>query len=606
MNGRGMGPLLLAGLLAALVSCQAPTLRPPAGRSSPQASPAASTRLAAADSALFKGDYDAAESAYLQLIKEQAPGAASHYSTLLAYEARLPEAVTEAQAGVDLHRDSDSLGRLARALDWSEDVAGAVAAGASAVSTTPVSTLSRLFYAEALSDSGRFTEAESQLRAASSRVTGAYERAELDREWSNLYRDRGVQQSELNYIELAIKDQPGFPERQLELARYYYANQKPASAQALLQKLASGSGAKNYRLLVAGAAAAFTGGDPSRAGSLLMAAAQVRPSGTEAALGRAELAVAVNRDFQGAHDILASVLRADPQAADVSRYLRYLDLLVLKRDPAADAAQSPDDSTAQLRKAALESVNRYRSSVGVAPLTEDPGITQGAEAHAYSSLFNLGQPQLQGLGIHSEDQSLPGFSGESSIVRDRHFGYTGTRGAEVINHVATAGGSVRLWIDSVYHRYPLLARETTAAGYAMVSIGIVSLSVLDLGLGDPVAGDPLVYPTPEQENVPAYFNGGEVPDPLPPGTDYPVGYPVTLQLGAAQALSVSAGRLLDASGAEVPSYQLQPGSSGLSGSEWALLAKQPLKPGGRYTVEVAGKADGQDFDKRWSFTVATQ
>jgi hypothetical protein len=244
--------------------------------------------------------------------------------------------------------------------------------------------------------------------------------------------------------------------------------------------------------------------------------------------------------------------------------------------------------------------------VGVAPLTEDPGITQGAEAHAYYYLFNLGQPQLQGLGIHSEDQSLPGFSGESSIVRDRHFGYTGTRGAEVINHVATAGGSVRLWIDSVYHRYPLLARETTAAGYAMVSIGIVSLSVLDLGLGDPVAGDPLVYPTPEQENVPAYFNGGEVPDPLPPGTDYPVGYPVTLQLGAAQALSVSAGRLLDASGAEVPSYQLQPGSSGLSGSEWALLAKQPLKPGGRYTVEVAGKADGQDFDKRWSFTVATQ
>src|ERR671938_75866 len=99
---------------------------------------------------------------------------------------------TQAQAGADFRRDSDSLGRLARALDWSEDLAGALAAGASAVNTTPVSTLSRLFYAEALADSGRFAEAESQLRAAEPRVSPGYEQAELDREWSNLYRNRGA------------------------------------------------------------------------------------------------------------------------------------------------------------------------------------------------------------------------------------------------------------------------------------------------------------------------------------------------------------------------------------------------------------------------------
>ena len=42
----------------------------------------------------------------------------------------------------------------------------------------------------------------------------------------------------------------------------------------------------------------------------------------------------------------------------------------------------------------------------------------------------------------------------------------------------------------------------------------------------------------------------------------------------------------------------------LTAYEWALLAKKPLTAGGRYTVEVIGKLDGQDFTRRWSFTVA--
>jgi hypothetical protein len=30
-----------------------------------------------------------------------------------------------------------------------------------------------------------------------------------------------------------------------------------------------------------------------------------------------------------------------------------------------------------------------------------------------------------------------------------------------------------------------------------------------------------------------------------------------------------------------------------------------LKPGGRYTVEVTGTADGKSFTKQWSFTVVS-
>ena len=45
---------------------------------------------------------------------------------------------------------------------------------------------------------------------------------------------------------------------------------------------------------------------------------------------------------------------------------------------------------------------------------------------------------------------------------------------------------------------------------------------------------------------------------------------------------------------------------GRASSEWALLAQHPLTPGAKYTVEVVGKVDGQDFSRRWSFTVASR
>ncbi|PZR86339.1 MAG: hypothetical protein DLM67_24125 [Candidatus Nephthysia bennettiae] len=609
MIGWGPRAALLAGFLIVIAACQAPVLSRQSTGSNSTPSSSAASRLAAADARLFAGDYDGAESGYLPLVKEGAPGAAAHYSTLLAYEARLPEAVTQARAGVSLNADSDSLARLTRALDWSEDVSGALAAGARAVHTGRGAALAHVFYSEALADAGRSSEAEHELRAAERVVAGGYQRSELDREWANLYRDRGQFQSEFNYLQLAVKELPSFPERQLEVVRYDYANQRPTSAQAILDRLAGGPLKHNYWFLVGGAGAAFIGGDAGHASSLFSAAALARPAGADAALGLAELDVAVKRDFNAAHDRLVEVLKMDPSSVDIYRYLRYLDLLVLKKDADAELSSlvpQPPADLATVRRAALDRLNSYRAALGVAPVSEDPAIAEGAEAHAYFYLFNFGQSQLRGLGIHTEDQTLPGFTGADSLLRDRHFGYQGNRGAEVINHVAIPEGSIQVWMDSVYHRYPLLARETAAAGYGEAGLGILSISIMDLGVADPGRGDPIVYPAPDQSDVPGYFNGQEVPDPLPQGATYPVGYPVTLQVGSGQTLAVSSGKLIGSDNQEVPSYTLQPGASGLSQSEWALLAQHPLTPGARYTVEVVGKVDGQDFSKRWSFTVARQ
>lgn len=599
---RGWSGLLYVVLCMALVACQAPGAH--ATSSPAPSSGATDRRVAAADARLYAGDYDGAEADYRSLEASSVPGAASHLSTLLAYENRFQDALVQAQAGVEVRADSDSLARLTRALDWAQDVDGAVTAGARAVAARPAQALAHVFYSEALADAGRLDDARRELHTAEGMGGDAYVRGEIYREWSNLDRARGDPASELNNTELALKAQPSFPERQLDLIRFDYGNQRPDSAGALAGKLLANRG-KSYRLLVAVADAALVGGDVTRAPSLYSAAAGLRPDGAEAALGQAEIDVAIQRNFTAAHDLLLSTLRRDPTSSGVYEYLRYLDLLVLKTNPASEldpiAPQRPGDIAAA-RKAALDALNGARSAAGLPVLSEDPALDEAAQAHAYFYLFNASQSQLSGAGITMEDASLPGFTGARGIDRDRHFGFTGARGTELASHVLTARASVRSSINSVFHRLPVVDRETVAAGYGEARVGSIAISVLDVGAGPAGTGDPSIYPADGQSDVPVAFVDDEVPDPLPSGSISPAGYPVSLEVGGAQQLKVTAGRLLGPDGKEVPSYVFTPGNQ-VGQSQWALVAKQPLKPGARYTAEVTGTVDGKDFSRRWSFAV---
>ena len=594
---------LLVALTLVVAGCQVSSAKSPP---SPGPAPALDRRVAAADVKLFAGDYDGAEAAYRSLAKSNVPGAASHLSTLLAYETRFEEATGQAEAAVSASPDSESLARLCRVLDWSEDPNAAIAAGARAIAAKPVHPLAHVFYSEALADAGLYDLATRELRAAEDMGGGAYVQAEINREWANYYRARGDAQSELNYTQLALKAQPSFPERQLDLIRYDYvaAHGKQSAARPATDKLLAAH-PKNYAILVAAADAALGGGDVQRAPALYSAAAAVRPGGVEAALGLAEVNVALNRDFNAAHDLLLNALKQNPTSSGIYEFLRYLDLLVLKRDPAAElgpiSSQRPADLAAD-RKAALDRLNSMRSSLGIPPVREDAAMAEAAQAHAYFFMFNAGQQQLSGVGIHTEDSSLPGFVGAQPLDRDRHFGYAGSRASEVITHVMTPSSSIADWVDAVFHRYPLLDRETSVVGYGEARIGVLRIAVMDLGSDQPGAGEAIVYPAADQMGVPAAFADDEVPDPLPQGAPKPAGYPVTLALGGAQKLSVTTGRLLGPDGQEVPSYILNPGNQ-ISAAEWSLIPHSPLKPGAKYTAEVIGTVDGKDFSKRWSFTV---
>ncbi|HEX6348300.1 MAG TPA: CAP domain-containing protein [Candidatus Dormibacteraeota bacterium] len=602
MRGRGRRLAALAGLATlALAACQAPGAGP---QPAPSASAAGNDQLARADQRFWSGDYDGAESLYQELAKSRVAGAASRYAVFLAYQSRFAEAVTQAQAGVRQKADSGALARLTRALDWSDDVDAAVAAGGRAVATQPVDPLAHAYYSEALADAGRFDDARQQLRAAeNAHPSDRYTQAEIFREWANFYRDQGDAEGELNYTELALKTQPKFPERTLELARYYYVHQKPDEAHAQIN--AAGRLSESYGVHLAAGDSAFYSGDLDVADAQYQAALGVRPAAAGASLGAAEVRVAGSRDFRAAHDQLLQALRKDPSNSDVFEFLWYLDKLVLKTDPAAELAPiaaTPPGGLATDRQAALDVVNGYRQQAGVPPVTADPALSEGAEEHAWYTIFNYGQPSQSGLGIHTEDPSLPGFTGANFLQRDIAAGYRGNRGSEVIDHVYTPSAAVSVWIDSVYHRFPILDRETQAAGYGEASIGILAAAVMDLGVGAPAKTAPVVFPATGAREVPAAFVGHEDPDPAPAGTQYPVGYPVTLTVGSGSAFHVDSSKLLGPDGKELAGFTLMPGQQ-VDSWAWCFLPQDPLRPGATYTAELTGTLDGQPLDQRWSFTV---
>ena len=595
---------ILAVLLGA--ACQ-PRAALPGGGASPSPGPGAAQALARADDDFFSGRYGAAETAYRGLAEQGDAHARAHLALLLTYESRFEDAVAEARQAVSARRDSVTLARLTRALDWSDEIPAALAAGAAAVQAAPVDPVAHDYYAEALSDAGRYAEAEAQLVLGERQALTPYQVAEAAREWSNYYRDRGQPDDELNYVEIALRYEPGFPERSVELAREYYGTlpARTADARNALRRALDGH-AEEYAVILSAADAAFLGKDVTTGERYYRQALAVEPGGPAAAVGLAEILVAVKRDPSGAHDALLDSLRRHPDSSAVYQYLSELDALVLKRNARAELAPIAPQAPAALgaeRASAYGSVDAYRGQVALGALHPNAALEQAALAHAYYYLFNFGQASLNGLGVHSEDRSLPGFTGVNSAERDRHFGYQGYQSSEVINHTFTAEAAVEVWADSVYHRYPLLGRESADLGYGEAQVGSLSINVLDLGVGPPATGAPLVYPAAGQADVPGAFTGNEIPDPAPTA-QYPIGYPITVQAGGADTIVLGIVSVSGPGGAPLRLYLLNSGSQDLGSNELAILPRSPLKPATTYTVTVIGKLDGRSWSKTWTFTTA--
>lgn len=93
-----------------------------------------------------------------------------------------------------------------------------------------------------------------------------------------------------------------------------------------------------------------------------------------------------------------------------------------------------------------DQLNDLRKRAGLQPVELDERLSRGCQSHAKYVVRNLDHPKLAGLGIHDEDESLPGYSAEGARAGRR----------SVIAQQSEPGDSVANWMATLYHRVPLL------------------------------------------------------------------------------------------------------------------------------------------------------
>jgi uncharacterized protein YkwD len=267
-----------------------------------------------------------------------------------------------------------------------------------------------------------------------------------------------------------------------------------------------------------------------------------------------------------------------------------------------------DDSDADGRWArkALAKVNAYRARAGLPAVALDEKLSRGCAAHARYLVINADHPALSGLKAHDEDLSLPGASEEGKKA-----GKSSNLG--IGDYEPTDG--IDAWMATLYHRIPMLEPNLKTVGFGC-ALGRRNLwvSVLNVIVGRDRSVDrphPVLYPVPDQTDVPVHFpNSGEEPNPIPDSKSGRAGYPITAFFPEKEPLKNATAKLTGPGGQEVPCWfsspeapaNPQPQLANRQGDTVCLIPKEPLEPMRTYQVHLQGNRGGKKWQKQWSFT----
>ena len=158
-------------------------------------------------------------------------------------------------------------------------------------------------------------------------------------------------------------------------------------------------------------------------------------------------------------------------------------------------------------------------------------------------------------------------------------------------------GAVKTFIDSVYHRTPVLSPWYRDMGYG----GGTGCDTIDFGPGTSTAKTvTAVYPYDGQSGVPVSFNGAqEGPTPPVPSSGWPSGYPITLY---GQGITVTSHQIV-VDGTTTPlAHQWLDGDSTLGSSAKVLYTDAPLTANTTYRVTIVGTTSSGSVSFDWKFT----
>lgn len=260
-------------------------------------------------------------------------------------------------------------------------------------------------------------------------------------------------------------------------------------------------------------------------------------------------------------------------------------------------------ATQDLEDALLEYINGARMIAGLPPVALQQNLREAAQSHAAFLVAHRDTYAQRGLSAHVEPSHLPGFVGESFVDRVAFFGYIGHAYAEVVAFKPSSVAAGRSWIESLYHRLPMLHPSVDDVGYGQASDDVGYANVLEMGVSaEPDLSLRLVrWPVAGAEEVPMAWDGKEVPQPQSPPAGYPSGPVITLQVTGA-TLTVDTATV-SLAGVDLPSTVLTwPADPHMSPDAIAVIPHAPLAPLTTYQIEITGTLDGEPFVDGWDFT----
>ena len=266
---------------------------------------------------------------------------------------------------------------------------------------------------------------------------------------------------------------------------------------------------------------------------------------------------------------------------------------------AAPTARTTPETLGSQRLDALSRLDQVRAECGVGTIAGDDAAHAAAQAHAEFYVQHAAAYQAAGLSPHSEDASFgAGFVASSFADRMIKAGFSGSPASEVMAFTGSGVAAVDGWMETLYHRLPLIDPKSVHVGVGIAKQGKTATEVMDFGSGQPTVSPAcVVWPWPGQTGVATSWSGNEGPQPQPPPQGYPSGPVITAHLPS--GASVETHVLLDAAGGEVAHvWRDASNDSNLQGFDAravALYANEPLQPDADYTVrldlQIATKAE---------------
>jgi uncharacterized protein YkwD len=231
-------------------------------------------------------------------------------------------------------------------------------------------------------------------------------------------------------------------------------------------------------------------------------------------------------------------------------------------------------------------LNQVRQAIGLAPVVLDPELSRECMRFAEwlaPSEPNVGKGETR-LKIHLNRPPLPAL--ENLLATP--FGRLELLDANLARiGVATLRQEKNDWVVTVFQ--PQRDKQGTPPGPRAV-----------------------FYPEDGQRDVPVAFPGNEVPDPIPESKNKIAGFPITVTFPEGSRIRKATAQLLDDKGNRLPAWfsspeqPANPSFRNYQGTTLCLIARDLLRHGENYTVEMSAEIDGRAWSRRWSFSTMSR